>query len=85
MYDFTTAQSKAYGTNPMVLLGDGNYGMYAGNNDGNNIITVSDYNAVANNLIQIGYNIADHNMNGVVTVTDYNFVANNLIKISQVP
>ena len=61
------------------------WGMIAGNNNGNNSVSVSDYNAVANNLFQIGYIIADHNMNGSVSVTDYNPVSNNLFKISQVP
>ena len=37
-YDFTTAQSQAYGTNPMANLGNGNYGMIAGDVNGDGIV-----------------------------------------------
>ncbi len=38
LYDFSTSQSQAYGTNPMVLLGTSDYGMIGG--DGNTDGTV---------------------------------------------
>jgi len=85
VYNFTDSLSRAYGTNPMADLGGNKFGMIAGNNDGNNTVSVNDYNAVANNLFQSGYRIADHNMTGIISVTDYNSVANNLFSISQVP
>ena len=87
LYDFTTSQSKAYGTNPMVdLTASGTiFGMVAGNNDGDNLITTNDYNDVGLNLFSNGYLTSDHNMNGFITTADYNYVGGNLFVISQVP
>lgn len=86
MYNFTTGSNKfAGGRIGAKEIESGVWGMMAGNSDGNNSISFSDFNAVANNLFQIGYRLGDHNMNGSVSVTDYNFVSNNLFSISQVP
>ena len=85
-YDFTTGSNKYYGTvNGAKQLETNVWGMIAGNSNGNNSISVNDYNAVANNLFHTGYEAGDHNLNGSVSVTDYNFVANNLFRTSQVP
>ncbi|MGE5314463.1 MAG: hypothetical protein ACM3Q4_07200, partial [Acidobacteriota bacterium] len=84
-YDFTTAQSAAYGVNAMVALGAQSYGMAAGSNDGGILITTSNYNAVGRNVFTAGYLAGDHNMNGSVFIDDYNFVGTNLFLISQVP
>jgi hypothetical protein len=85
LYDFTTGQAQAFGTNPMIALSGGVFGMYAGNSNGDNVITVADYNPVGLQLFQSGYRNGDHNLNNVVTVQDYNFVGQNLFKTSQVP
>lgn len=85
LYDFTTTQTQAYGTNPMKGLEAGVFGMYAGNNDGDNLITVLDYNAVALHLFQAGYIVCDHDLSGMITVLDYNPVGLNLFRSSQVP
>ena len=85
-YDFTTGSDKYYGTtNGAKQLETDVWGMIAGNGNGNNSISVSDYNAVANNLFHIGYEASDHNLNGSVSVSDYNFVSTNLFRVSQVP
>jgi hypothetical protein len=85
LYDFTTAQTQAYGTNPMASLGAGVFGMPAGANDGGSLITTNDYNAVGLNIFKAGYYACDHNLNGIVFVEDYNFVGTNLFISSQVP
>ena len=44
LYDFTTSQSQAYstGTDPMVVLAGGGYGMIAGDGNNSAIITAAD-------------------------------------------
>ncbi len=85
-YDFTTDSLKFYGADlGAKKLEDGVWGMIGGNNNNDIVITVSDYNATANQLLELGYKNADHSLNGVVTVSDYNFIANNLLKFSLVP
>ncbi len=85
-YNFTTGSGQfAGGSIGAKEIGSGVWGMIAGNSDGNKSISFGDFNAVSNNLFQIGYKLGDHNMNGSVSVTDYNPVSNNLFSISQVP
>ena len=85
-YNFTTGSGQfAGGSVGAKEIESGVWGMIAGNSDGNNSISFGDFNAVSNNLFQIGYKLGDHNMNGSVSVTDYNQVSNNLFSISQVP
>lgn len=45
LYDFTTAQSKAYGNMPQKQLGSGLYGMYAGDGNADGIIGSTDRNS----------------------------------------
>jgi lysophospholipase L1-like esterase len=84
-YDFTTSQSKAYGNNPMAELSGGKYGMFAGDNNEDKVISVSDYNLISNHLLQTGYKPEDVNMDGTVSYSDYNFVIGNLFKFTKVP
>ena len=74
-YNFTTSESKAYGTNPMFSLGNGVYGMYPG--DGNADGTVSNVDITKVWLPQFlngkdGYQSADYNLDGSVTASDNN-------------
>ncbi|HLP17333.1 MAG TPA: hypothetical protein VK470_13810, partial [Bacteroidota bacterium] len=86
LYDFSTAQTQAYGVSPMRNLSGGTvFGMYAGNNDGDAIIQTHDYVAVALDLFTSGYFLYDHDMNGLIDVDDYNPVGLNLFISSQVP
>jgi len=71
-YDFTTAMTQAYGTNPMKLVST-KYVMYAG--DGNNDGAI---NATDRNLVwrvqngTVGYLTGDFNLDGVANATDRN-------------
>lgn len=85
LYNFSDGLGKAYGTNAMVSLGSGLYGMYSGDGDLNGSINVIDYGTVGNNLFQTGYRIGDINMDGTINVLDYTKIAANLFKSSQVP
>ena len=82
-YDFTTAQSQAYGTNPMKLVGT-KYCMYAGDANASGIITAADANGVFGVLNSTGYNQNDINLSGIVTASDANIVFGNLNRTSQV-
>ncbi|HLP17398.1 MAG TPA: hypothetical protein VK470_14135 [Bacteroidota bacterium] len=76
-YDFTTAQSKAYGEHPMAALSGGVYGMHGGDANRDGIVA---YSGNANDRLEIlrvtgltdalasvsGYFDADLNMNGNV-------------------
>lgn len=87
VYDFTTGMDKAYGTNPMVDLGNGKYGMYAGDGNGNGGITIADRNEIW--LPQngtMGYLKGDFNLDGGVTASDVNLYWNiNNGTMTQVP
>jgi hypothetical protein len=84
LYDFTTGQNKAYGTQPLANLGTA-YGMYAGDSDLNKMISVLDYSVVANSIFENGYKMSDLDMNGIVNVLDYGKTHKNMLKTSQVP
>jgi parallel beta-helix repeat protein len=85
LYDFTTGPGKAYGTNPMSDLGNGKWGMTAGDGDINGLVNVIDYGTVGNFLFATGYIFGDLDMNGVINVMDYAKTNLNLFKNSQVP
>ncbi len=72
-YDFTTAQSQAFGSNPMTLLEAGVFGMYSGDGDGNGQVQNTDKNIVFNAEVgTAGYKSADFNLNGQVENNDKN-------------
>jgi hypothetical protein len=86
-YDFTSAMNKAYGTDPMASLGDGKFGMYASDGNGNGGITISDRNEIW--VLQngnMGYLNGDFNLDGGVTASDVNLYWNlNNGTMTQVP
>ena len=90
-YDFTTDRTRAYskGSNPMADLGDGMYGMWAGDANRNGQITYNgasnDKNSVLSevglltpNNVVTGYSDNDINMDGIVS---YNGISNDKNKI----
>lgn len=84
VYDFSTGQAQASGTNPMVLAGT-HYAIISGNANGDVVINALDRVATRNNLGLSTYNIADVNMDGVVNALDRVVARNNLGQSSQVP
>jgi hypothetical protein len=89
LYDFTTGQAQAFGTNPLADLTGGIFGMYTGdaNNDGQ--ITSTDFNIYNPKFFSAvtGYDISDWNMDGQVTSSDFNFFNVNFYnaRTTQVP
>jgi hypothetical protein len=86
-FDFTTSQSQAYttGTDPMVALSGGGFGMIAGDANNSAIITASDVTPIINNLNNSVYSSADVNMSGIVTAADVTKIISNLNKGAYVP
>ena len=87
LYDFTTSQSQAYttGTDPMVALSGGGYGMIAGDANNSAIITAADVTPIITNLNLSVYSSADVNMSGIVTAADVTKIISNLNKGTYVP
>ena len=83
LYDFTTTQSSAYGTNAMKSLGNGKYGMWAGDASGDGTINSKDLNEywIKENASQYNYftKPADFNLDGNINATDLNlfWILNN--------
>jgi len=85
LYDFRTAASKAYGSNSLVSLGNGFYGMVSGDGDANGFINVLDYGPISKTLNQSGYLQGDLDMNKVVDAKDFQKSASELFKSTKVP
>jgi lysophospholipase L1-like esterase len=84
LYDFTTSQSPAYGTDPMKQVGT-RYTMYAGDGNQSGIVTAADADAAYGVINTTGYNVDDVNLSGIVTAADANVVFGNINKATQVP
>jgi photosystem II stability/assembly factor-like uncharacterized protein len=89
LYDFSSSQSQAYGTNSMIALTGGGFGLYAGDSNRDGQITALDFNTwnVNTKAGQTGYVADDMNLDGQVTALDFNFwnVNTKLGAISNVP
>lgn len=89
LYDFTTAQSQAYGANPMKELEPGVFGMYAGDANADGEIDLDDRTAVwrGQNGTTWEYDKAsDFNLDAGIDANDLNlFWRPNLGKRTRVP
>jgi len=84
-YDFTTAQSQAYGTNPMVSM-SGVYGMWCGDTDGSGVVDATDRANTWNNRNTSNvYSGNDTDLSGVIDATDRANTWNNRNIQTQVP
>ena len=76
LYDFTTSSVSAYGTNAMKSLGNGKYGMWAGDASGDGTINSTDLNEywMRENATTYDYSTkpADFNLDGNINATDLN-------------
>ncbi|RLD59060.1 MAG: hypothetical protein DRJ05_06995, partial [Bacteroidetes bacterium] len=86
-YDFTTAISKAYGTNAQISLGGGEYGMYSGDADGNGNVHQNDIDIIWSvDAGKNGYYRGDMDINGEVNNQDKNDVwLPNIGELDNVP
>ncbi|MFV1979990.1 MAG: choice-of-anchor B family protein, partial [Rhodothermia bacterium] len=88
-WDFTISSAQAFGTAPMKALGDGRWGMYAGEADLNGAITAGDFNLwlIDTKAVATGYLLTDFDMDGQVIASDFNIwlVNTKNVAASQVP
>lgn len=73
LYDFSASASRAYGSNPLKYLGNGLYGMRAGDGNADGYVTAYDKNSVwlvQYNAKSSGYLSGDYNMDGTCTLSD---------------
>jgi hypothetical protein len=84
LYDFTTAQSQAYGTNPMKSVGS-SFAMINGDVDANAGVGASDLVSVRSAVGSSTYNASDVDMNGGVGASDLVVVRTNVGQSTQMP
>ncbi|MCB0728970.1 MAG: hypothetical protein KDD00_16005 [Ignavibacteriae bacterium] len=84
LYDFTTGLNQYY-LGEAANLGNGYFGLFAGDANESFIVSSADYNVVTSNLLMTNYNQGDINMSAVVSAADYNLITANLLKVSNVP
>lgn len=86
LYDFSSAQLQAYGTNPMVALSGGGYGMWMSDTDASGVVDVTDRANTWNLRNTAGvYNGYDTDLSSVIDVTDRANTWNNRNRQTQVP
>ncbi len=84
-YDFTYAQSNAFGSNALKQVATGVYAMYAGDANQSGVVNTTDVASVFSQLNVAGYDVRDINLSGIISVADENLVFANLNQASQVP
>ena len=87
LYDFSMSVNQAYGNLAMKPLGNGQYGMFAADGNGNGNINNSDYAGVWKRQNgTLGYENGDFDLNGGVNIADKNSKWNpNKGQSTQVP
>jgi hypothetical protein len=85
VYDFSTAQGQAYGTNAMIQTGT-HFSLISGvSSNVDQVINASDRTASRNSLGDSNYNAADVNLDGVVNAKDRIIERTNLGLSGRVP
>ncbi len=79
-----TGAGAAYGGG-FADFGDGNYGLYGGDVDNNNTVSIGDAIATYDHRFETGYLIWDFNMNGSVTIGDAIACYDNRGKATTIP
>lgn len=78
MYDFTEPTMVRGGNTQLKDLGNDNYGLMAGDQNSDGLITVIDFNGFIAEASQLNnYFNSDFNLDGVVTVSDFNLYLSN--------
>lgn len=85
LYNFTNAQSKAYGLNPMKDLGGGIFGAYTADTNGSGVVDAADRSNAWNQRNLSGYYGTDVNLSNTVDAADRSAIWNNRNISTQVP
>ena len=81
-YDFTNPALVMDGNEQLCHLGNGQYGLCAGDTNGDGVISVMDYNALLPEMSLMNqYLQSDYNLDGNATVNDYNLLLQNSSKV----
>jgi hypothetical protein len=83
-YDFSTAQTQVFGTNPMNNLG-GVFGLISGDGNGDGSINATDRSNAWNLRNVGGYTSNDVDLSGVINAGDRSIIWNNRNISNQVP
>jgi len=82
VYDFTSAPTQAYGPNQQTALSNGKAAMFAGDMNGDGVITYTDFNVYSYSQSSINlYASADLNLDANVSVADFNWYMPNASQI----
>ncbi|MGB0840223.1 MAG: hypothetical protein ACPGXL_08790, partial [Chitinophagales bacterium] len=83
LYDFSRVEQVMGGDLEMVDEIEGITALYSGDIDGNNIITITDFNRYVEQSTSIGdYIQSDCNLDHMVTVADFNLFEKNVSRMS---
>ena len=85
LYDISTGQGQAYGTNAMKDLGGGVFGLFTADTDGSGTINATDRSNTWNQRNLSGYYGTDVDLSGTVNAADRSSVWNNRNISTQVP
>lgn len=84
-YDFSTAQTQAFGASPLRALGGGVFGLFSGDANADGTIDFNDRNITLNSRNLLGYRASDVTMDGATDFNDRNTTLNNRNLTSQLP
>lgn len=83
-YDFTSSADKAYGNN-LRSMGNGKYGIFGGDVNGDGFVNGSDLSSVNFSVLQLGkgYVVSDINGDGLINGTDLSAVNFSVLQLIQ--
>ena len=86
-YDFTTAVTQAFGTDALLEISSGVWGLYAGRVENTTPLTIdqADRSGTWSDRNKLGYEASDAALEGTVDATDRSLTWNNREKASQIP
>ena len=77
-YDFSVPANVMLGSSQLKDMGNGIFALFAGDNDGNGVFTVNDYNIYITESSSLNsYDDSDCNLNATVEVSDFNLYVPN--------
>ena len=87
VYDFTTDMNKYYGEQAKLLTSEptDRYGMFSGDGDSSNDITINDRDNILLNRDSSGYLDGDYNLSGIITIQDAEISIINMNITTNVP
>jgi hypothetical protein len=82
--DFTTSSGSYFGGSAKALAG-GLWGLFSGDDSGDEFIDASDFTGPDNEIFLSGYRRSDLNLDGFIDASDFTYPDNNIFTGSNVP